>query len=361
MKKRIDKLVYKAVKNQVFTACSIGFFEIDENTTEKDIFSYGYTGEDKGSSPVDEETLFDLASLTKPLVTSLSLLALLQEGRLNIDDKLQIFFKRDLTGKRDISLFHLLTHSSGLPAHRPYYKKLVDIPQNERLERITDLIFKENLIFKTGTNNLYSDLGFILLGIIIEKVSGESLDVFWENKVITPLALNKGLYFASRHRKGSEIYVDTGVCEWSKKRLCGMVHDDNCRALGGVAGHAGLFGTAQAVLSMCENIVLQLRGVRQHPSYCGETLRKALAGKHGSWIFGFDTPTMGSSSSGKHFSDLTIGHLGFTGTSFWIDIRRGIAIVLLTNRVIKGNSTELIRAFRPLLHDAIMEFLIKKR
>ena len=130
--------------------------------------------------------------------------------------------------------------------------------------------------------------------------------------------------------------------------------------MGGVAGHAGLFGTVQAMMSICENIVLQYWGVREHPSYSSENFRKALTNKVGTWLFGFDTPTTGSSSSGKYFSDITVGHLGFTGTSFWIDLRQGIAIVLLTNRVISENSIESIRAFRPLIHDTIMEFLIKK-
>ncbi len=361
LEEKINNLVQQAVKNQVFTACSIGFVAIDEKSSEKDIFSYGYTAGDERIFPVDDETFFDLASLTKPLVTSLSLLVLLQEGRLHIDDKVQVFFERDLAAKKHISLFHLLTHSSGLPAHRPYFKKLLDIPQPERMEKITERIFHENLVFNPGTANLYSDLGFILLGRIIEKVTGESLDAFWERKIITPLKLNNRLFFASKCQKGSEVYADTGECGWSKMRLCGMVHDDNCRALGGVAGHAGLFGTARAVLTICENIILQYRGVRQHPSYNSENLRKVLAQKHGSWAFGFDTPTIGSSSSGSYFSDLAIGHLGFTGTSFWIDLRYGIAIVLLTNRVISGNSTESIRTFRPLLHDAIMEFLLKNR
>ena len=204
MKKKIDKLVHNALKNHVFTACSIGFFRVAEKATEKEIFSYGCTGEDEGIFSVDGETVFDLASLTKPLVTSLSLLALLQEGQLHLDDKLQFCFKKDLPGKNNISLFHLLTHSSGLPAHRPYYKKLVDFPQKERMERITDWALSENLVFQPGVNNLYSDLGFILLGRIVEKVSGESLDAFWERKIITPLELNKGLFFAGKRQKGSE-------------------------------------------------------------------------------------------------------------------------------------------------------------
>jgi CubicO group peptidase (beta-lactamase class C family) len=361
LKKKIDKLICEALKKQVFTACSVGFMFKSENTLEGNIFSYGYTGEAGRTIPVNEETIFDLASLTKPLVTSLSLLALLEEGKLHLDDTLQKFSETILPDKKEITLFHLLTHSSGLPAHRPYYKKLVDFSPTERMERLTDWILAENLIFQPGTANLYSDLGFILLGRIIETVSGEPLDEYWQTKIIRPLALEKGLFFANKLTKGSAVYAATGgVCDWSKKTLSGTVHDDNCRALGGVAGHAGLFGTAKAVLSLCENIMLQFRGERQHPSYSSENLRKVFVNKHGTWMFGFDTPTTGCSSSGKYFSEMTVGHLGFTGTSFWIDLQYDIAIVFLTNRVICGESLTPIRTLRPLLHDCIMEFIKKK-
>jgi CubicO group peptidase (beta-lactamase class C family) len=360
LRKKIDKLLGKALKNHVFTACSVGFFIKKENATEGDILNYGSAGEGQSIFPVDDETVFDLASLTKPLVTSLSVLALLEEGKLNIEDRLPKFFDTSSTGKQNITLLHLLTHSSGLPAHRPYYKKLVDLSHKERMDRLIDWILDENLLFKPGAENLYSDLGFILLGRIIEKVSGESLDEYWERKITTPLGLDKELFFASKRKTAPSVCAVTGVCGWSKLGLCGKVHDDNCRALGGVTGHAGLFGSAKSVLTLCENIMLQFQGERQHPSYSSENFRNVFSTKQGPWRFGFDTPTGGLSSSGKYFSNLTVGHLGFTGTSFWIDLQRGIAIVFLTNRVICGEALTPIKRLRPLLHDTIMEFLIKK-
>lgn len=357
MIKKIDKLLRVALKNQVFTACSVGFFLKNDNATEGNIFNYGSTGKGQSTLPVDDETVFDLASLTKPLVTSLSVLALMEEGKLNIEDRISKFFETGSTDKQNITLLHLLTHSSGLPAHRPYYKKLVNLPHKERMDRVTDWILDENLLFKTGAENLYSDLDFILLGRIVEKVSGESLDEYWERKITRPLGLHKELFFAGKQKTVPLVCVTTGVCGWSKTELCGTVHDDNCRALGGVAGHAGLFGTATSVLSLCENIMLQFKGERQHPSYSSENLRKLLSNKQGAWRFGFDTPTGGLSSSGNYFSDMTVGHLGFTGTSFWIDLQRGITIVFLTNRVLCGENLTPIKRLRPQLHNIIMEFL----
>lgn len=363
LKKNIDKLLEKAIKKHVFTACSVGFFVNNAQGRVRDIFNSGVAEGVHGVFPVNQETVFDLASLTKPLVISLCLLALVNEKKLGIADTLDKFFTTAPVEKRSITLLQLLTHSSGLPAHRPYYQELVKHPEEKRADMLIAWILAENLVFDPGTAHLYSDLGFILLGRIIEKISGASLDEYWKRKILQPLQridLEKGLFFPGKQKNATLVYAGTGVCEWSKKRLSGLVHDDNCRALGGVAGHAGLFGNSEALLSLCEMIALQFRGEYQHPSFGNEKIQKRLGEKKGSWIFGFDTPTAGISSSGHYFSELTIGHLGFTGTSFWIDLQRGIGIVLLTNRVACGEATAPIKTLRPLLHDLIMQFLIKK-
>ena len=142
--------------------------------------------------------------------------------------------------------------------------------------------------------------------------------------------------------------------------LSGVVHDENCRAVGGVAGHAGLFGTVEGVLELCNHLVRQLRGEETHPAYSNEKLRQLLT-RHGesTWMYGFDTPSIKGSSSGMYFSDQSAGHLGFTGTSFWIDLARGISVVLLTNRVHPTRENYGIRKFRPLFHDIVMKALLK--
>ncbi len=363
LKKNIDKLLGKAMKNHVFTACSVGFFINNEQGRERDIFNYGFAEGDNDCFPVNQDTVFDLASLTKPLVTSLCLLAVMEEKKIGVADTLDKFLPTVPVDKSKITILHLLTHSSGLPAHRPYYRELVKYPDNKRMEILIAWILAEKLVFDPGMAHLYSDLGFILLGRIIEKISGDSLDEYWKKKILQPLpriGLEKGLFFPGKQESALKVYAGTGVCEWSKKRLSGLVHDDNCRALGGVAGHAGLFGNSDALLSFCEMIALQFRGEYNHPSFSTEEIKKRLTEKKGFCFFGFDTPTAGTSSSGHYFSEMTIGHLGFTGTSFWIDLQRGIGIVLLTNRVVCGEATVPIKNLRPLLHDLIMQFLIKK-
>ncbi len=357
---KIDMLLGYALKKQVFSACSIGYFRITKNGREGDILHYGRSGEGRHTFPVDDQTVFDLASLTKPLVVSLSMLALIEEKKVILDERIDKFFKIHVPGHAKITLFHLLNHCSGLPAHRPFYKKMMSVSCIKKRKHLTDWILDEELLYDPGTANIYSDLGFMLLGMIIEKISGDSLDEYWRKKIVLPLGLDKDLFFASTQKKRTRVYAATGVCDWSKKRLYGEVHDDNCRALGGVAGHAGLFGTAKAVVALCENIVLQYQGRQHHPSYSSQILRKALDDKKGNWIFGFDTPSDILSSSGRYFSNQSIGHLGFTGTSFWIDLQRAIGIVFLTNRVLSGDDLAAIKKLRPLLHDIIMEDLIKK-
>jgi len=361
LREKLDKIINESLKKRVFTACSVGFLVKNKDSIDGDLYNYGLAGEGPQKNMVDAETFFDLASLTKPLVTSLCVLALIQEGKLCLEDKVAKFFATDLSSLQQCTLFHLLTHSSGLPAHKPYFKKLVQYPHSERMERVTEWIIHEKLLFSPGSDHLYSDLGFIMLGRIVEKVSGESLDKYWQRKIIKPIGLDDGLFFRNNRKSGSGVYAATGECGWSNTTLYGRVHDDNCRALGGVAGHAGVFGKAAAVLAMCENIFLQYRGERSHPSYSSENLRRVLNRKSGSWRFGFDTPAVTFSSSGKYFSEMSIGHLGFTGTSFWLDITRGIGIVFLTNRVFCGENLQPIKRLRPLVHDTIMENVKKIR
>lgn len=360
LKKNIDELLCDALKRRVFTACSVGFFKMDDDGQENTVWNYGLAGEGKSLSPVTDSTCFDLASLTKPLVTSLSLLSLLEADQLHIEDSLAKFFSCQNLNHRKITLRHLLNHSSGLPAHRPYYNGLIGIPSHLRGERVVDWILQENLLFLPGMDTLYSDLGFILLGKIIEQVAGESLDKYWRKRILQPLDLENGLFFNVHGKNDLKVYAATGECPWSKTSLCGTVHDDNCRALGGVAGHAGLFGSTNAVLSLCKNIVLNYHGRQQLPFLRPHSIKSMLTNKLGSWRFGFDTPTA-QSSSGKYFSDLSIGHLGFTGTSFWIDLRRKLAIVFLSNRVLCGESAVEIKRLRPLLHDTLMRYLISHK
>jgi len=361
--KKLDLLIKKSIKNSVFTACSIGFSMRTQRGVFRDIYFWGNTDMGSYGKKVGKSTFFDMASLTKPIVTVFCIMALIEENKICLEDTLSHCLGTICPfDKQKIKIVHLLSHSSGLPAHKPYYKKLINYSLAKRNKKTIEWILKEKLYSKPGEKAVYSDLGYLLLGYVIEKISGEDLDSYWKRKIIEPLKLEKDLFFLNKTNFNQNEYVVTGNCAWSKVKLCGVVHDDNCRSLGGVAGHAGLFGSAEGLLSLCEHIIEQFKGRRKHLAYSSLSLMRLLEKREGSsWVLGFDTPTPGLSSSGIYFSPKSIGHLGFTGTSFWIDLQRDIAVIMLTNRVSCGEKTEKIRELRPAVHDIIMEGLLFSR
>jgi len=301
--------------------------------------------------------VFDLASLTKPLVTSLSILSLVKNGSIALTDKLSTYLKLTGVGAEKITIEHLLEHTAGLPAHHEYFRSLIALSEDVRAKAILDSIQQEKLFTRPGTTELYSDLGFILLGKLVEKMSGDTLSEYWQREIIGPLGLENGLYFAAKKDLSGIVFPTTGMCLWSNKELSGIVNDDNCRSMGGVAGHAGLFGTTEGLLDLL-HILMQMYGESySHPSFTFAAVAKILGTTHGRFVVGFDTPTGVTPSSGKYFSDKTLGHLGFTGTSFWMDCEKKIAVVVLTNRVLCGADLSGIRRFRPAVHDLIMERL----
>lgn len=358
IRKSVDKIVAENMKNNLFSACSVGIIEGEDEAIETTVFHYGDSGQVTGAKQVDSRTIYDLASLTKPLVTSLSLLALVEEKQIKLSDPVTDYFAMSDKKNKNIQILHLLEHTSGLPPHREFFKELITLPEEKREEVLIERITGENLVFIPGTGELYSDLGYILLGKIIEKVSGEKLDSYWQKTILSPLGLEKGLFFKKNEIEAGGIYPATGFCQWSKRELCGLVNDDNCRSVGGVAGHAGLFATAEGLVKFCECILKMYSGIYSHPALSFDLIRKKLDNKHGRWVLGFDTPTGQISSSGKYFSDKTLGHLGFTGTSFWLDCKNKRGIIVLTNRVLCSQDLTPIRKLRPRLHDAIMEKLI---
>ena len=227
-------------------------------------------------------------------------------------------------------------------------------------------IAQEALVYDTGTRSLYSDLGFMLLGLAIERQSGESLDRFCAEHIYRPLAsgpigyLPHGLSAREVATFGtSPSMAPTEVDGWRGRLLCGQVHDENAYAMGGVAGHAGLFGTGRAVLSVSRAWLEGYHGT------CGllepELVRRFVTRQsvpNSSWALGWDTPSA-PSSSGTKFSPASFGHLGYTGTSLWIDPTRDLEVVLLSNRVHPTRRNERIREFRPRIHDLVCEQLVE--
>jgi CubicO group peptidase (beta-lactamase class C family) len=336
---------------------------------------------ESGAAAVTSSTRFDLASLTKPLVTAPLCMAAMQRGVLNLDDTLCRFFPGAVPkDKKEITIGHLLSHSSGLPPYKPFYLKLIELPPEVRREALLAMLLETPLDAAPGKVANYSDLGFMLLGLILEGLMGERLDGCAHANLFARLGIDE-LEFCPMDRpeiedecggpeggpdcvlraSGSR-YAATQLCPWRKRLLFGEVDDENAWCLNGVAGHAGLFGTAGGIFSLLSFLWDVYDGNITDPLWPRDLVklfwtRSDLAGTPGDWCLGYDTPGR-KSSSGRHFSSNTIGHLGFTGVSFWLDLEKGVLVVLLTNRVHPTRQNDEIRQLRPVLHDIIMEALI---
>lgn len=308
-----------------------------------------------------KNTIFDLASLTKPLATTLGIMALVEKGLLSLDQPLDSKLKGYLgPDKSGITLRHLLAHSAGFQAYRPYYLDL-SREKGDKKERLRDWVRKDPLVYPPGTQTLYSDLGFILLEGIFEETAGETVDAWTREQLYAPLGLTH-LGFRPITPAGvadPEIFAATEECPWRKKVLRGEVHDENTYAVGGVSGQAGLFGTAAEIFQLLR----ALKRAYDHPEasspFNGRLIRlfweRQSQPSGTTRALGFDTPSEIGSSAGRFFSPKSVGHLGFTGTSFWLDLDRDLTVVLLSNRIHPSRVNEKIKSFRPRLHDLVFQ------
>lgn len=305
-----------------------------------------------GSPPAGADTLYDLASLTKVLATTAMAMVLVDEGRLALDapvgDLVPAFAG---PGKDDVTVWHLLTHSSGLPAGAPLYREL------RGGDAFVEAIAEMELEYAPGSRSVYSDLGFVLLGAALERAAGEPLESFVRRRVFAPLGMDDTTF-----RPGPELLPRIAPTEedpWRGRLVRGEVHDENAWAMGGVAPHAGLFGTASDV-GRFARLALGGGELDGRRLVSAETLARFTerAGIPGSdRAVGWDTKSAVGSSAGELFSPRSYGHLGFTGTSLWIDPERGIYAVLLTNRVHPTRDNALIRDVRPAFADAVVRAL----
>jgi len=325
--------------------------------------AYGLANKLSGKK-MTRDTVFDLASLTKPLATTLAVMKLVQEGRLEIEDKLASIlplFRN--TEKEGIRIINLLAHNSGIPDYRPYYLSLCGLPQNKRESALRDLLVKEPLLSMPGENVLYSDPGFMILRWVIETVSGSRLDHFVYDKIYRPLGLGN-FFFVDldyKEKKGKEhngSFAATEICPWRNILLEGVVHDENAYVMGGIEGHAGLFGTAGDANLLLSELLFSFHGISKQAVIDGKQANHFLRRREGAGrALGFDAPSLTGSSSGIHFSRNSVGHLGFTGTSFWMDLDNFVIVILFTNRVHPSRENVKIKEFRPVLHNIVMEDL----
>lgn len=325
--------------------------------------------------PMTRETIFDLASLTKNIATTTAIMWLLNDGLIDLDDPvckhLPSFGER---GKEAVTIRHLLTHSAGLKPWRGFHELLIQ-KERKTLERtlgtaegrdwIIDRVLRSVPVHEPGEAAVYGDLDFIALGALIEAVTNQPLDEFCTERIFEPLGM-KDTRFLPLPADGSDVsavpdplrrrIAATENCPWRDRILWGEVHDPNASAMGGVAGHAGLFGTVDDVMRFAQVFLDCWHGRSDllPPALVRQFSERQHIPDESDWALGWDTPTEGSSSSGKHFSERSVGHLGFTGTSVWIDLEREAIVVMLTNRVHLVAKRSRF-GLRPEIHDYIIE------
>ena len=312
--------------------------------------------------PMTLDTVFDLASLTKPIATATSLMLLSEAGKVELDAPVCTYLPSfGQVGTPAPTLRQLLVHCAGLPAWRPYYQRVdPTLPPPDRKRLVYDAVHREPLTAPPATVANYSDIGFILLGELVETIGGMPFDEFCAQMIFRPLGLTQmGFIDLDRPRPIERQFASTEDCPWRKRVLDGEVHDDNAWIMGGVAGHAGLFATGREVWEFAQGLLDGLHGKRwlvSAPTLRAFIQRQSLP-NGSTWALGWDTPTPGHSSAGRYFSASAIGHLGFTGTSLWVDPVKQVSVVLLTNRVHPTREREGIQTFRPVIHDAVIRAL----
>ena len=336
------------------------------------------------ATPVQAHTLYDLASVTKVVVTTTLCMLFADEGHLDLAAPVQSYLP-DFVGKNKdrVTVRHLLAHCSGLPAHVHLYKRERQEGRGKRgevrgerqegrgkrqeeegeralwpvrqREAMFDVVCRLPLVYEPGMGTAYSDMGFLVLGKVLETIGEGRLDVLAKQRVFEPLAMRDTLYCPSPDLLHRIPPTERGT-HLRDGLVHGEVHDENAAAMGGIASHAGLFSTARDLAKFLRAWlgagIFPERGIRQF------TTRANIAPKS-TWALGWDTVSPGISSSGRHFSERAFGSLGFTGTSVWADPIRDLGVVLLTNRVHPTRENAQIKHLRPEFHDAISEALIE--
>ncbi|PIE75251.1 MAG: hypothetical protein CSA18_00950 [Deltaproteobacteria bacterium] len=349
--KEIDNLFFDALKNEVFTGAAV---LASKNGKVSFFETYGKTSAE--GDKITRETFFDLASLTKPLATTIFFQLLWQKKKISPEDNVSYFYnewKTD-TYKKNIKISNLLLHDSGLPAHRKFYEKIQDIEFKFREKSRMDMISKEALEHIPGSQTLYSDLGFMVLKYVLEKIAGESMYEYLKKNIYD--YSESGLFFPSLKKSDCIKFCETSFSCFRNKRLTGEVNDENAFFIGGEDGHAGLFGNCMDINNLLREIFCSYKGFKSCvlKSSCSREILKNRKNKR---YYGFDITSKIESSAGSFFTDKSPGHLGYTGTSFWMDLEKGLWIILLTNRVYYGDNNFKIKIFRPLLHDRLINLV----
>jgi CubicO group peptidase (beta-lactamase class C family) len=350
---KLDKIVKTALEEAVAPGVAIA---VGRNGHIAYMKGYGYIDWNQpGSSPVDTNTLYDLASLTKVIATTTMAMILEEQGQLDINRTVSSYLPEfNSPEKAQITVKQILTHSGGLEAGANIYQTA------RGREQYLQQINARPLQYTPGTNMIYSDWDMILLQLVMERITGKTLDVLSTERIFKPLGMND-TQFQPPITLRSRI-APTQVEDARGGLLWGTVHDENAWAMGGVAGHAGLFSTAKDLALFSMMILNGGEGQNGVRLVKPATIARwtARQGKESTRTLGWDSPD-GGSSAGQFFSPWSFGHTGFTGTSIWIDPEKDLFVVVLTNRVNPtSNNTRHVQLRRDVA-DAVQQAVLGAR
>jgi serine-type D-Ala-D-Ala carboxypeptidase len=300
------------------------------------------------------DTIFDLASVSKVVATTSAAMILYERGQLDIEAAVSAIipeFLQEDPRRDEVTIHMLLAHSSGLPA----YEKLFRTARTR--DQLVQAALATPLVCEPGAVAAYSDIGFIILGEALSRIADERLDRFCQHEIFGPLGMAQTMFRppASIRSAIPPTVNDEG---FRKRVVQGEVHDENASVMEGVAGHAGVFATARDVATFAHCMLSGGRPILR-PETVSLCTRREVSPEGTSRALGWDTPSA-PSQAGKYFSEESFGHLGYTGTSLWIDPVKRVSITLLTNRTWPDNQNQAIKEVRPRFHDAVMEALEKR-
>jgi CubicO group peptidase (beta-lactamase class C family) len=346
-------IIEAAIADRVFPGSSIAVAHRGRLVALKAVGRFTY---DSHSPRVGPDTLFDVASVSKVVATTAVAMVLYQRGLLDLEAPVAgivpEFAGDGDARRRAVTVRMLLAHSSGLPAYEKLFLKA------RTREELLRAAFATPLVAESGSCAEYSDIGFIVLGEALERIAGETLDRFCQRSVFGPLGMGHTTYNPPLEVR-AKIPPTQDDRTFRKRIIQGEVQDENASVLGGVAGHAGVFSSAED-LARFAHAMLGGGFPILRPETIALFTRRETEPAATSRALGWDTPSS-PSQSGKYFSTQAYGHLGYTGTSLWIDPARELSVVLLTNRTWPDSSNQVssqaIKRVRPKFHDAVVEAL----
>ena len=349
--RRALQILEKAIAAHAFPGCALAVTLQGELIAHK---AFGHFTFDPASAAVATDSIFDLASVSKAVATTAMTMILYERGLVDLDAPITAVvpeFAGDDERRLGVTLRMLLAHSSGLPS----YEKLFLHARTR--EHLLHAAFTTGLTADPGTRAEYSDIGFIILGAALERLADEPFDTFSQREIFGPLGMTHTTFNPAKAWR-DRIPPTADDRSFRHRIIQGEVQDENASVLGGVAGHAGVFSTAEDAAIFAHAM---LNGGR--PILRSETVelftRRETTPSDTSRALGWDTPSA-PSQAGKHFSPRSFGHLGYTGTSLWIDPDRQLSVTLLTNRTWPDGKNQAIKQVRPAFHDAVVEAIAGK-